>query len=139
MLPAFVARRNFLAQFSKPLSRVRIGTRQSRLIHGRNVSPCQRAGLGCNSVCLDPSSAHLRKRIGDLVDHQLDLPGNKVLHSGSCPAIGRELKVRQDYLHLACPVTPCRDLPSVRTPIRRMRVSCCARAAKLPLPHRAPR
>ena len=42
----------------------------------------------------DLAGAHLRQRVGRLVDHHLDLVGDQVLHGGAGAAIGHELVLR---------------------------------------------
>jgi hypothetical protein len=64
------------------------------LIHGRNVRR-QRKPFRCGDrERLDLAIAQLLKGIPGLIEHEIDLPCDQILHGGRCPSIGHELNVR---------------------------------------------
>src|SRR6478735_10039260 len=77
-----------------PMPNRQVKSRHASLIHGRNVRR-QRKPFRCGDrERLDLAIAQLLKGIPRLIEHEINLPCDQILHRGRCPSIGHELNVR---------------------------------------------
>src|SRR5262249_5052308 len=76
---------NFLGRlfgYPKPLPDRNIKSREPRLVHRRNVRCGCQPGLTPNTIGSDFASTYVRQRIRRLVDHEVKLPSQHILHCG---------------------------------------------------------
>ena len=85
---------------------------------GMSGADGRRLAVG-DRIGLDRAGAHLRQRVRRLVDHDVDLPGDQVLHRRPGAAIGHELKLVPVMLWNKTPLT-CAALPTPAVPPRRL-------------------
>ena len=64
------------------------------LVHGGNVGCRREAHLVRDRIRLDRAGTHLRNGIGGLVDHDVDLAGDEILHRGPGATVGDKLEFR---------------------------------------------
>ena len=68
--------------------------RQARLVDGRDVGRGEPSRLGHHCVGPDCAAAHLLDGVGALVEHQVDLAADEVVHRRRAAAVGNKAKLR---------------------------------------------
>src|SRR5262249_10801851 len=106
------ARRSFRRPKSMPRSEIK--SRQPRLIHRRNLRRSRQASVARHGKDFDPTRTKLRYRTGGIGNHQVDLPGDQILHRRGHAPIRYELKAcAAEFLNSTPPMCPGPPAPEV--------------------------
>ena len=113
----------------QPVPDRHVQARHAGLVDRRDVGRRRQPRLGRHRIGLDLAVAHLRQRVRRLVEHQVDLAGDQILHrrrrrrdrartGSACRSCSGNRRRRHAAAPPAptVPPTPCRGWPSARRP-----------------------